>query len=224
MARMTIGQKAERVLQFLVGLASRRARRALARHGFTQADVEDGWERLKALSNISGAPDGDGVDRELLRDLDAWENVWFPVVDIALRTNFPSVRDAVLRNLRQSERAEVVVSVSTLVARIDAMARTEDEGGLGDEGAAARALLARRGLTDAVVAEARALLARIGSSQEAPSDDVEALDREVRAAAEQRMWSWYLEWSGIARIVITDGRVLRSLGFRRNERKGGSRE
>lgn len=32
------------------------------------------------------------------------------------------------------------------------------------------------------------------------------------------MWSWYLEWSRIARAVITDRRLLRDLGFLRSAR------
>lgn len=33
--------------------------------------------------------------------------------------------------------------------------------------------------------------------------------------AEDALWSWYLEWSTIARTVITDRRLLRRLGFLR---------
>lgn len=33
------------------------------------------------------------------------------------------------------------------------------------------------------------------------------------ADAEQKLWAWYLEWSRIARAVITDRRDLRQLGF-----------
>lgn len=99
------------------------------------------------------------------------------------------------------------------------MTRPVAEGGLGEEGRAARALLAKRGLTDAVVARARELLEQLRTPEEAPAVDVEALDREVRAKAEHAMWQWYLEWSGIARIAIRDRRALRALGFKPAERK-----
>ena len=39
--------------------------------------------------------------------------------------------------------------------------------------------------------------------------------------AEKRLWSWYLEWSVIARAAIRDRRLLRSLGFLRVVRKAG---
>jgi hypothetical protein len=31
------------------------------------------------------------------------------------------------------------------------------------------------------------------------------------------MWAWYLEWSTIARQVITDRKLLRSMGFLRKD-------
>jgi hypothetical protein len=38
------------------------------------------------------------------------------------------------------------------------------------------------------------------------------------------MWSWYLEWSTLARVAISDRRLLRSLGFRRSARADGGEE
>ncbi len=74
--------------------------------------------------------------------------------------------------------------------------------------------------------DGRALLARIGRAPDAlAEDDLEAHDREARVAAEQHLWSWYLEWSSLARIAIRDRRLLRSLGFRRGTRGSeGERE
>jgi hypothetical protein len=75
-------------------------------------------------------------------------------------------------------------------------------------------------MTDAVMAEARSLLSQLGL----PSADVTVpnLDtiRKETAEAEAELWSWYLEWSYIARSVITDRRLLRELGFLRVVRKG----
>jgi hypothetical protein len=42
-----------------------------------------------------------------------------------------------------------------------------------------------------------------------------SIDPEEEAAAIGALWSWYLEWSGIARVAIKDRRVLRMLGFLR---------
>ncbi len=90
---------------------------------------------------------------------------------------------------------------------------------LGAAGRKARDLLTKRGLHPEVIAEARALLGKVGkvessdaSTSEVPSEREEMLERDL--------WNWYLEWSGIARIAISDRRLLRTLGFLRNS--GGS--
>ncbi len=46
---------------------------------------------------------------------------------------------------------------------------------------------------------------------------------EAREAATAEMWSWYLEWSQIARTVIKNRRLLRSLGFLRRTSTGDDR-
>lgn len=51
-------------------------------------------------------------------DLDAWENRWFPITDIVLRTNHPDVHAIIFRNLRQAEGVEVVATVTTLLDRL----------------------------------------------------------------------------------------------------------
>lgn len=90
---------------------------------------------------------------------------------------------------------------------------------MGREGRDARELLEKRGLTAEVVNEARAILAlanTLETAVEAGVEDATAFDRE----AEDRLWNWYLEWSQIARTVITDRRRLRALGFLRGTESG----
>ena len=71
MAKLRIGQKAHRVLDFLVGVGHRDARRALEGFGFKDDDLEDGWRRLRALSYVSAlAPSEPAAD--LSSELAAW--------------------------------------------------------------------------------------------------------------------------------------------------------
>ncbi len=207
------GHKAHRLLDFLVGLGDPRVRRMLERHGFSQAELDDGWGRLRALSE---APVAIRERTTVPSELDAWENRWFPIVDVVLRTRHPRVHEVVFRNLHQTEGAEVLVSVRTLLERLEAIGRPEKRGGLGKAGRDALDLLARRGLNEEALGHARALLARM---QEGPGEDVPAADPEARARAEERLWNWYLEWSGIARAVIKERSVLVSLGFRGRGRR-----
>jgi len=214
--KLRIGQKAQRMVAFLVGLGDPRVQAALARFGLSEGDIDEGWNRLRALSKVPVrfAPEAPAV--ELVGALDAWENQWFPIIEVVLRTSHPEVHEVVFLNLTQTEGPQVVVSVRTLLDRLEAMVRPKDEGGLGDRGEKARAHLTRRGVSDEVLAEARALLARVGKP---PSTDEPIVDPEARAAAEAHMWSWYLEWSGIARAAIKDRNLLAVLGFGRAGRR-----
>ncbi|MCZ7678604.1 MAG: hypothetical protein M5U28_07470 [Sandaracinaceae bacterium] len=51
-----------------------------------------------------------------------------------------------------------------------------------------------------------------------------AFDPQAAKAAEEDLWSWYLEWSGIARVAIRDRRMLRALGLLRTVRKPAGEE
>lgn len=224
MAKLRVGQKAHRVLDFLVGVGHRDARRALEGLGFTDADLEEGWKRLRALSYVSALGPSETAADPLI-ELAAWESRWFPICEVVLRLNFPAVHAVVFHKLRRTEGPEVVMGVTTLLDRLEAIARPEEDGGLGEEGRRARALLEKRNLTGEVLAQGRRLLARIGQEPDAPSEDeLDAQDREARTAAEQHLWSWYLEWSALARLAISDRRLLRSLGFRRGGRADGGEE
>lgn len=79
-----------------------------------------------------------------------------------------------------------------------------------------RKILAKRGLTKAVIDEAKQLLARAGRLESVAEVKPAAGDDEDFDKAEQALWSWYLEWITIVQTAIKDRRPLRELGFRRN--------
>jgi hypothetical protein len=216
--RMTLGQKANRVLQFLLGLRVHSIATALAAHGFGEADLSRGWELLRGLSvGRLGVPSGTATDPTLVTNLDAWENKWFPIASATLASNHAAAHEAVFRNLAQTSGPEVIVTVGILLDRIDALPKAKDQGGLGTDGAAARALLTKRGLTADVMDEARAILAQAAAVETAEEERVEAASDPQ---SEDAMWRWYLEWSQIARAVLTDRRELRALGFLRRTESG----
>jgi len=223
MGDLSIGKKTKRALEFAAALGDPFVRRKLAPNGFNDEELAKGLGLANAASSmkLSVAP---GLDMTVLGLLDAWENRWFAIVEIVLRTNFLGVHELVFRNLTQTEGAQVIVSVTTLLDRLDAVAKPKSQGGH-PQGPDARKLLVKRGLTDAVVEEARGLLAKVGKVPEG-AELVEAIDADpdATAEAETRLWNWYLEWSAIARTVIHDRRALRSLGFLRRMRRADGRE
>jgi hypothetical protein len=193
-------------------------------HGFSDDDLQEGWKLLMEVTRtrLSFVPSLPAMDPTLLTQLDDWENRWFPIASATLQRRFPSVHERVFLNLSQAEGAAVIVSVGTFIERYDQIALAADKGGMGAEGKEAKKLLDKRGLTAAVINEARDLLKRLGAV-EPPKPAEEPPTEEQYAAAETVMWGWYLEWSAIARTAIKDRRLLRQLGFLQTtgKRRGG---
>jgi hypothetical protein len=214
MAKLSIGQKAERVLKLLLGLRNARVAEALRQYGFTENDLAEGWRRLEALTSgrlqVRGAVKQDPA---LLGRLDEWENRWFPIASATLRGRFPAVHEWLFLNLSQTEGPAVVISVGVFVTRINAMAA---EPSLGASGAQARELLSARGLTTDTVLAAQNLLKALGTAEPAPLSV--PLDAQAQEAVEGAMWAWYLEWGEIARVAVSERNLLRELGFLKSKR------
>lgn len=208
MSKLTIGQKAERVLKLLFGLRNPRVASILKAYGFTAKDLDEGWKRLQALTanrldNLPPPP----ADPSLLGQLDEWENKWFPIASASLEFRYPAAHAWLFANLHQTDGLDVLVSVGTFVKRVGDLESQKDV----PDAAAARTLLTQRGLSDSVISEASALLQRAGQiAKDAPTP---AVSPEQAQLAEDALWEWYLEWSKIARTVVTNRRLLRELGF-----------
>jgi hypothetical protein len=176
----------------------------LRAYGFTEQELDRGFALLKKLVTGRLAAMPIEAAARPVAWLDAWENKWFPIINAVLGAHFPSVRDIVFLNLSQTSGPPVVMTVATLLDRIEAQS---------DE---VRALLARRGLTPEIIAEARSNIATF--SDITKEDESTVIDQAADEAAEAELWAWYLEWSTIARTVITNRKHLRALGFLKNHK------
>lgn len=210
MPRLTTRQKAERVVSLLLGLRHPDVAEVLAQHGFEQADIDDGFDRIKALTagSLERRAPRQAAGSGTLARLDAWENRWFPVIDASLKARHPRAHAWLVGRLRQASGPSVIPTMMMLVERLVELA---GEPSLGAEGKAARALLEKRGLTAAVLQEALDLvegLKRPETSRAHIPPDVEGQQK-----AEAALWAWYLEWSTIARAGIKDKRLLRECGL-----------
>ena len=205
MPTKNIGEKAARVLQFTMGLRNKGVAATLSAHGFTDEELADGWQKLSALTTgrLSTAVPTT-LDPDALIALDTWENKWFPIAKASLGARFPAVHDAVFLNLAQTDGPGVIISVGTFIARLEAQRETAT-------GKAALKLLAKRGISDAVIDQAKELVTKLSTVDTTP--DSAGVSPEEDARREAAMWSWYREWSKIARTVISDRRMLRALGF-----------
>jgi hypothetical protein len=102
----------------------------------------------------------------------------------------------------------VVISVGTFLARLETMG---SEATLGARGAEARELLTTRGFNASNLQTAKGLLEQLGTT--AGPAPTPTADPAQQAATEEAMWRWYLEWGEIARVAVTDRKLLRDLGF-----------
>ncbi|MGK3992323.1 hypothetical protein [Sorangium sp. So ce1024] len=218
MARLTIGQKAERVLHLLMGLRKNKVAAALVAHGFSDDDLAEGWRLLQRLTRTRLGIVASGVtaDANLITEIDEWENTWFPIAAATLKRRHPDVHAWMFRNLTQTDGPAVVVSVGTFVERWDQLAKPADKGGPEGNGGEAKKLLAKRGLTKDVIDEARQLLERAGKVESTADRPAAPADDEDFEQAEADLWAWYLEWSVIVQTAIKDRKILRELGFRRS--------
>lgn len=210
MAKLSVGQKAQRLLAFLMGLGNPQIMRALQPYGFDQNRMDEGWALLRRTTNSQLGASTGSPSREQIERLDAWENHWFPIASAVLKRHHPEVHSKVFHKLSQTEGAQVVLSVGTFIERLDELPAIGQ--------AEALVTLIQHGLTAAVLGAARGVLDQLRQAPfETPPDGDEPV---VDPAAEDAMWSYYLQWSAIARRVITERRLLRQLGFRRSQRGG----
>ena len=61
--------------------------------------------------------------------------------------------------------------------------------------------------------DARSLLASMATIATGGAGTTVDQEQEEAAKAEEAMWSWYLEWSQIARVAISQRALLKQMGF-----------
>lgn len=208
MARLSLNEKAARVLRMLTGLRDKEVGAAVAKFGFNESVIDEGWRLLRAYTETANGRSG--ARDETIARLDVWENEWFPAVQAMLERHHPAVAAQVFHNLAQTTGVGVALSVGTLIDRLDQM-RT-GAGAYGPEGVTAQAMLEARGFTDATTAPARELLAKLRKFEEGDDPPTAAALKDAENA-EAAVWAWYLEWSRLARLAITSRRLLKKLGF-----------
>lgn len=219
MSKNTKNQKVIRVVRFLMGLRNAGAYVPLSGYGLTEEVLAEAQELLRQATTARLDQQQVAIGPPLLPALDHYENHWFRVIRATLKRHHPEVHDWVFNNIAQTRGVDLVVSVDTVVRRL----REIETGAspFGDQGEAVMALLAERGFSAAVLEEGENLLQKIAEFKPAP---VKAFDPEEEARDIDKLWAWYLEWSEIARNVIVDRRVLRSLGFLNGSGERGASE
>lgn len=228
----------DRVARLLIGvLAPARARAAL-RVGYTQQEHALGWSLYGKATGQGRSldlydDDGDGDQTPAagqmgrLRELDAFENLWFPRTRaVLLRVAPPEERgrlaNVFFKGLEQQPLGPLVVgSVAAFLLRLDGLSSSTMKGA-----AEAREMLRQRGLNDAEVARVRGLLDQVrdvsgASSEHDPRERLEA-EREQRAALVS-LRAWLRDWGAMLRPAVPK-RDWVELGLAPRWRRGGGVE
>ena len=227
--RQTLEATPTRVLTFLRGIGlSPQIRTILEGYGYTEEEHQRGWDLLHRVTGYkpAGAPGASAVApadpavRTAIQALDDWDEPGFARVRAALDRLHPEQARFVFANLQPATGAAAVLSVRTLLVRLDALedapereaTRTADRAALATRGIGPEerrrlgglVLIAERGTQDAATTSAAQVTA--AQSQEQRVADL----RELRA--------WHMDWAATARSVITrrDYRIRLGLTRRRS--------
>ena len=226
------------VLHFLVAM-QRPGLAAIAQaHGYNGKEHAHGWRLHRAASGeaqalavvftrATPAPTMGDSHMPTLRQIDAFENLWFPrtraiiqrVVPEASRDRFEA---AFFHELTQQPLGPGVVgSVSTYLTRLEALKKSPEPGAR-----EVRDTLRTRGLTDAAVSQMSALVASMRELvpvAPAPAIDAVALSKaraeQKRAVAALR--AWYNDWATTLRTVYNRKQLIQ-LGLASATRKASS--
>lgn len=209
--KMRVGDKAQRILGFLMGFRDGAIAAVMEEHGMTADDFEEGWTLLRGVGQRRLATRRSPEEQSLRKELDGWENHYYPIIQATLERSFREVHDYVFLNLRQVGEDQVVWSVDALITRLDEVA--DPNGPVGEVGPKALALLERRKVGESALAVARELLEKLRKFDPDKKAMRAAEEEELALQAEQEAWAWYLEWSKIARVAIKNRSMLRKLGF-----------
>ena len=151
MAKTSAWGKAQRVLRFLLGLSNPRIAAAMVVHGFSEAELDEGWRLLRAVRPVRlDALPPPVPEHRPVEPLLEWEREWVPIARAALRRHFPKLHERLFVQRSSNGTAAKVLLVEAFLRTLEGLERTA-------EGKKARALLERRGLTRAVLANGRAL-------------------------------------------------------------------
>lgn len=212
MTKIRMGDRALKVAMLIAGMRDRRVAPLLRPYGFTNADVEEGWERFMRYATAKvGAFPSNSRTPEVLKALTRFETEWFPVTRLTLGHRFPAVADALFESIDRAQGKDVYWKVAFFLERLEGLAKGSEP--FGAKGPEAREMLRIRGLTDEEEQGARELIASIVRIE----DTSEETSLDELAAAEASMLAWYKEWSGLVRRQVDDRNLLRMLGLIRRK-------
>jgi hypothetical protein len=212
-------------LPFLRALATKVETRAtLAGCGYTEEEQAYAWKLLLASSGYVPAPmptTDDERARAAIVELDAWDEPGFTRIHAALARLHPEQDTFVFAGIEARDGANSVVSVATLLDRLDALQNAPEREPTRTADREALETLRKRGITPAERARLReqVAMAQRAITPVVPLPEPEQLEQRMQTLRELR--AWYVDWSTTARSVIRrrDHLILMGLGKRSSSKR-----
>jgi hypothetical protein len=204
-----------KVLTFLRAAATKlEIRAALFAVGYSAEEQAAGWSLLqRATGYVPGVASvsDDAAARAALAEVDAWDEPGFRRISAALERLHPEQHAFVFAGLEAAQGAGSVLSVTSLLDRLDELESSSARTATRVADRAAIATLTARGITPELRRQLRELV-RAAQTAEPPrfAGDVAVDEQE---AALRALRAWYRDWSETARAVIRRRDHLLMLGL-----------
>jgi hypothetical protein len=204
-----------KVLTFLRAAATKlEIRAALFAAGYSAEEQAAGWGLLQqATGYVPGVASvtDDAAARAAIAEVDAWDEPGFRRISAALERLHPEQHAFVFAGLEAAQGVGSLLSVSTMLDRLDELESSPARESTRAADQAAIATLAKRGITPELRSHLRDLV-RVAQTAQPPTfaanGAVDGQDAALRA-----LQAWYRDWSETARAVIRRRDYLLMLGL-----------
>jgi hypothetical protein len=215
-----------KVLTFLRAAATKlEIRAALFSAGYSAEEQAAGWTLLQQATGyvpgIASATD-DAAARSAIAEVDAWDEPGFRRISAALERLHPDQHAFVFAGLEAAQGVGSLLSVTTMLDRLDALESSPARQATRVADQAALATLAKRGITSELRKHLRELV-RVAQTAATPTFAANTTVDEQETAL-RALQAWYRDWSETARAVIRRRDYLLMLGLTQRKSRDDSED
>lgn len=187
-------------------------RATMSKYGYSAEAHAMGWSLLEKTSGFTADGATSNPVGDAIKQLSDWNGVGFHRIHAALAHLHPEQESLVFKDLESATGVAAVLSVATLLARIDILDGIGPEAALRKDKAEADkkalATLASRGIDET---ERKRLADLVKTAQSAPMPTAEVVS--AGEAALLALKGWYDDWSETAKAVLEKRGDLIKLGL-----------
>ena len=223
-SRQVLEEAPNRALTFLSGAGTSGVIRSiLLSVGYTSEEHQQGWKLLHRVAGYTPAASGVTEDASVQRavaELDAWDEPGFRRVRAALgHLHKPQLAFVFANDLQPATGPEAVLTVATMIARLDELEHGADRKSTRKDDHAALDTLAKRGITKEERLRLRGLVEVAQKGVRVVASPVDAADQKQRHQHLSELREWHNDWAETARSVLTRRDHLIRLGLAKRKKR-----